>query len=140
MAMFILETGIVLDQGLDIESSRSFMQIMTSKDEVTIYAAGENFLRQPHTRCCALLAAQCFPSVEHHKPIVCGRFNCLHQADATMDAANGNAIRSPIICGRTISSIPQALAAEEENVDFVLVAAPDADEGMEERCDPGDTS
>ena len=64
-----------------------------------------------------------------------GRYNFLHQADATMDAANGSAIRSPVMCGRTISSIPQALAAEEEGVDFVLVAAPDAEEGMEERCD-----
>ena len=36
MTMLILDTGIVLDQGLDIESSRSFMELMsTSKDEVS---------------------------------------------------------------------------------------------------------
>ena len=35
------------------------------------------------------------------------------------------------MCGRTVSSIPQAIAADEEKVDFVLVAPPNED--IEER-------
>mmetsp|Transcript_1393 Transcript_1393/g.4018 ORF Transcript_1393/g.4018 Transcript_1393/m.4018 type:complete len:846 (-) Transcript_1393:186-2723(-) len=79
--------GVVLDQGLDLESTRTFLDLSMAKDKAT-----------------------------SHNTVV---------------EADGAVAPPGVLCGRVVSDGRQALEAEEENVDFVMVMPPEkcSDEG-----------
>eukprot|EP00951_Prasinocladus_malaysianus_P039468 scaffold442700_cov37-Prasinocladus_malaysianus.AAC.1 len=61
----------------------------------------------------------------------CGVPRWVCQRAQTLDA-DGAATQRGTMCGRIVSNHQQAIAAEEESVDFVMVMLPEQDEGQED--------
>jgi len=80
LAVHARADGVVLDQGLDLESTRAFLEMSASKNRVMELQAS-------------------------------------HDQGGTMTCG--------VLCGRFVSTADQAVAAEEEEVDFVMVAGSD---------------